>query len=105
MKKTLTTTTGIIMLAVPFMLSAADLSLDDAYHDEDLSAFSTPSAGSQNVRHSDVSSSEMYAYETRDAYEFGTISTSSSERTEIAVFSEGASPSQDIDLPYLRWDD
>lgn len=105
MKKTLTTTTGVIMLAVPFMLSAADLSLDDTYHDEGLSAFSTPSAGSQNAGHSEVSSSEMYAWESRDAYEFGTISTTSSERTEIAVFAEGMSPSKDIEIPYLRWDD
>lgn len=105
MKKTLTTTAGVIMLATPLMLFAGSLSLDDAYLDGGPGAFSTPTAGSHDVGRKNVSTSEMYAWEERDTYEFGPAGTTSSERTEIAVFAEGIPVSNEIDLPYLRWDD
>ena len=104
MKKTLTTTTGVIMLATPLMLFAGSLSLDDAYLDEGPGAFSTPTAGSHDVGRTNVSTSEMYAWEVRDAYEFGPAGTTGSERTEIAVFAEGVPQSNDIGITYLKWD-
>lgn len=68
MKKTLTTTTGVIMLANPLMLFAGSLSLDDAYLDEGPGAFSTPTAGSHDVGRTNLITSEMYAWEAHDAY-------------------------------------
>lgn len=98
-------TTGVILLAAPFMALAGDTSLTDAYNYESLGAFDAPVAGSSDTRKTDVSTSDMYSWEARDTYEFGLVGTTSSERTEIAVFAEGMPASDDIELPYLRWDD
>jgi len=87
-KMSLITTTGVILLAAPFMAATADTSLDDAYLYENSGAFNSPVAGSHDIQKSDVSIDDMYAWEQRDSYEFSSSGPTSSEQTEIAVFSE-----------------
>jgi hypothetical protein len=98
MKKSMLKTTGIILLAAPFMALASDTSLDDAYSYESLSSFDTPVAHNNNIQKQDVNTTEMYAWEVRDTYEFDRTGPSSSERVEIAVFSE-TERLQQIELP------
>lgn len=88
MKKSILKTTGVILLAAPFMALAGDISLDDAYSYESSSAFDTPVAHTNNIQKQDVNSTEMYAWEQRDTYDFNTSRPGSSERVEMAVFSE-----------------
>lgn len=98
MNKSIVKTTGIILLAAPFISATAESSLDDAYSYENLGVFDTPVAHTRNIPKQDVNTSEMYAWEQRDAYEFDQAGPSSSERAEIAVFSE-TDAIQEISLP------
>ena len=98
MKNFIVTTSGVVLLAVPFMVAIAETSLDDAYSYESLSSFDTPVAHNHNIPKRDVNSSEMYAWEIRDTYDFDYSGPSSPERAEIAVFSEVVGI-QEINLP------
>ena len=98
MKKSMLKTTGIILLAAPFMAIAADTSLDDIYKYESLGAFETHEAHSNSVLKQDVTVPDACLGEVRDTYEFDLTGPSSSERVEIAVFSE-TERLQQIELP------
>ena len=79
---------GATFLVLPFSAQAAELNIDDIYLFESSSAYDTPKAPAQQIQKSDVRSGEMYAFEQRDTYEFDTLLTTSTERVEMAVFSE-----------------
>ena len=98
MKKSILKTTGIILLAAPFMAIAADTSLDDIYKYESLGAFETHEAHSNSVLKQDVTVPEMHVWDMPNTYEIDRTGPSSSERVEIAVFSE-TERLQQIELP------
>lgn len=108
MSKTLSTIISASLLAVPFSIQASELNIDDVYRYEVTGAYDSPGTHEQHIKKSDVSSGEMYAYEHRDTYEFSSETlTTSSERTEFAVFSVKEKSPGDIPnlLHYLKWDE